>query len=96
MRPEGTEDQSITYPSGEDLGRSVHVRRSKRIRKSPQWYNPGFGAARECKNDAVASIVYMIQDGGLNRNVDTDDILLLLSEWDAEYCMDTLSTFHMR
>ena len=37
----------------------------------------------------------MIQDGDLNRNVDTDDILLLMADWDAEYCMDTPSTFHM-
>ena len=38
----------------------------------------------------------MIQDGYLNSNVDRDNILLLLTEWDAEYCMDTPSTFHMR
>ena len=44
--PEGTEDQYVTSPSGEALGRSVDVRRSKRIRNSPQRYNPGFGAAR--------------------------------------------------
>ena len=25
-----------------------------------------------------------------------DDILLLLAEWDLEYCMDTPSMFHMR
>ena len=53
--------------------------RSKRTRKSPQRYDPGFGAAREWNNDAVASIVYMIRGGGLNRNVDTYDILLLLN-----------------
>ena len=57
---------------------------------------PGFGAAGEWKNDAVASTVYMIQDMDLNRNVDTNDILSLLVEWDAEDFMDTLSTFHMR
>ena len=96
MRPEGTEYQSVASPSGEALGINFHVRRSERIRKSPQWYNPGFGAARECNNDAVASIVYMIQDGYLNINVDTDDILSLLAGWDSEYCMDTPSIFHMR
>ena len=63
---------------------------------SPQRYNPGFGAAREWKNDDVASIVCMIQDRGLNRNVYTDYILSLLTELDAEDCMDMLSTFHMR
>ena len=62
------------------MGRHVNVRRSERIRNSPQRYNPGFGAAREWKNDAVASIVYMIQYRYLNDNVDTDDILSLLAE----------------
>ena len=96
LRPGGTEDQSITYPSGEALGRNVHVRRSEHIRKSPQQYKPGFGAAREWNDEAVASIAYMIQDGYLNSNVDTDFILSLLAEWDAEDCMDTPSMFHMR
>ena len=35
-------------------------------------------------------------DGDFDSNVDTDDILSLLAEWDAEYFMDTPSTFHMR
>ena len=72
------------------------MRRSKRIRNYPQRYNPGFGDAREWKNDAVASIFYMIQDRDLNSNVDTIDILSLLDEWNAEYCMDTTSKFHMK
>ena len=72
------------------------MKRSESIKNSPQRYNPGFGAAREWKNDAVVSIVYMIQDRDLNSNVDTDDTLLLLYEWDTEYCMDMPSTFHMR
>ena len=72
------------------------MRRSKRIRNYPQRYNPGFGAAREWKNDALASIVYMIQDRDFDSNEDTDDILLLLAQWDAEDCMDTPSAFHMR
>ena len=75
---------------------NVHVRRSELIRNSPQWYNPGIGADREWENDDVACIVYMIQDRDLNGNVDTDDILSLLAEWDAEYFMDTPSTFYMR
>ena len=94
--PEGTEDQYVTSPSGEALVNNVYVSRSKCIRNSPQWYNPGFGAAREWKNDYVASIVYMIQDRDHNSNVDTDDILSILAEWDAEYCIYTPSTFHMR
>ena len=78
------------------MGNNIRVRRSKRIRKSPQRYNPGFGADREWKNDSVASIVYIIQYGDININVDTNDILSLLYEWDAEDCMDMPSTFHMR
>ena len=38
----------------------------------------------------------MIQDRDLNSNVDTDDILSLLAEWDAEDCIDTPTTFHTR
>ena len=80
---DGNENQYVTSTSGEALGGNVNVRRSERIRNSPQRYNPGLGAAREWKNDAVASIVYVIQDRDLDRNVDTDDILSLLAEWDA-------------
>ena len=94
--PEGTEAQYVTSPSGEALGQNVHVRRSKCIRKYPQRYNPGFGAARYWKNGYVAIIVYMIQYKGININLDTDDILQLLAECDAEDCMDTPSMFHMR
>ena len=61
VRPERTEEQSVTSPSGEALGRNFHVRRSERIIKSPQRYNLVFGAAIEWKNDDVVSIVYMIQ-----------------------------------
>ena len=38
----------------------------------------------------------MIQYSNFDINVDTDDILSLLAEWDEEDCMDTPSTFHMR
>ena len=38
----------------------------------------------------------MIQDRDLDSDVDTDDILLLLADWDAEDCMDTSSSFNMR
>ena len=76
------------------MGRNVNVRRSECIRNYPQQYNPVFGAAREWKNNSVASILYMIQDRDYNRNVDTDDILSLLSEWDTEiesYALKTQS-----
>ena len=58
----GMKNQYVTSPNGETLGKNVNVRRSERIIKYPQRYNPGFGDAREWKNDSVASIVYMIQD----------------------------------
>ena len=60
MCPDGNENQYVTSPSGEYLGKNVNVRRSKCIRNSLQRYNPGFRAAREWKNNAVASIVYII------------------------------------
>ena len=94
--PEGTEDQYVTSTSGEALGRNVHVKRSKCIRNSPQPYNLELGAAREWKNDSVASIVYMTQDWDFDRNVNTYDILSLLDEWDVEDCIDTPSKIHVK
>ena len=94
--PDGNGNQYVISPSGEYLGKNVNVRHSERIRNSLQQYNPVFGAAREWKIDAVASIVYMIPDSDFYSNVDTNNILLLLAEWDAEDCMYTPSTFHMR
>ena len=75
VRPEETEDQSVTYPTAEFLGRNFHLRHSKCIRKSPQRYDPGIRSAKGWKNDNVASIVYMIQYGDLNSNEDTDNTL---------------------
>ena len=73
--PGGTEDQSVTSPSGDDLRHNVYVRHYNRIRKSLQWYDLGFGVAREWKNDYVASVLYMIQDGDLNGNVNEQGII---------------------
>ena len=75
VRPEVIEDQFVTSPSGEALGKNIHMRRPKRIIKSPQWYNPVCGDTRDWNNGAVKSILYMIQDGYFNINVDTDEIL---------------------
>ena len=50
----------------------------------PQRFNPEFGAATEWKSNAVANIVYMIQDKDYDSTVDTDDILSLQDEWNAE------------
>ena len=72
------------------------MRRSKRIRNSPHQYNPRLGAAREWKNDHVSSIAYIIQDGYLNRNVDTYELLSLPDDWYEEDCMDAPSTLRMR
>ena len=97
VRETGTnENQYVTSPRGENLGRNVNVRRCECIRNYPQGYNPVLGAAREWNNNAVASIVYMIQDRDFDRNVDTDDILSLLGEQDTEDFMDTPSTFHTK
>ena len=38
----------------------------------------------------------MTQDRDIHSNVDTDNILSVMAKWDAEYCMDTPSMFHMR
>ena len=43
VRPKDTGDQFVTFPSGEALGSNFHMKRSKRIRKSQQRYNPVFG-----------------------------------------------------
>ena len=77
------------------MGVNFHVRHSKRIRKYPRRCDPGLGAAREWANYTVESIVYMIQDGDININVDTYEILSLLAEWDVEKFMDVPSNFHM-
>ena len=93
--PGGNENQYVPSPSGETLGRNVNLRRSECIRNYQQRYNPGFGAAIEWKNNDVASIVYMIKYRDFDINADTDNILQLLDDWDAEDCMDMPSTFHM-
>ena len=81
--PDWTEDQYVTSPSGGALGRNVNLRRSERIRNSTQRYNPGIGDDRELEKEDVASIVYIVQDRYFDSNVDTDDILSVLAEWDT-------------
>ena len=72
------------------------MRHYKRNRKPPQQFEPVFGAEREYNSESIANIVYMIKYGDYNSNVDTNDILYLLADWDVEYCMDTLLKFHTR
>ena len=47
VRPEETEDQYITSPSAEVLGRNLRVRHSKCIRRSKHRHEPVFGVDRE-------------------------------------------------
>ena len=70
-------------------GRNIaHVRRSERQQK----YSTAviYLGCIKWNVDDVASKSYIIQYGYHNRNVDTDDTLFLLSEWDEKYCMDFL------
>ena len=90
LRPEGIEYEYVTSPSEEDLVRNVYVRLSNPIRKSPQRYDPGFGAGKEWNIDAFSRSLYIICDGYCNINVDKDKVLPLLTELDAP------STIHMR
>ena len=78
------------------MGRNFHVRRSGRIQKSTHRYDRCFESTREWKNDDVANIVYMIQDGSFNSNTYVDEILSLMNEWYVEDYMDIQSTFHTR
>ena len=87
---------NLLYLQGRNLGRNVHIRRSKHIRKYPQWYNPVFRASREWKSDSVKSLVYMLQIGYCYGNVEMDDILYLLYYWYSEDCMDATLKLHMR
>ena len=57
------------------------MRLSERINKYEKWYDPLFGAEREWKIGYVASLSYMICDGCYGRDLDTDNILSLLTEW---------------
>ena len=57
---------------------------------------PRIWTARKWNNNAGESIVHMIQDEDLNSDVDIDEILSLLPEWDSEDCMDSPPEFNMR
>ena len=94
--PKGNQYQSVTSPSGGSFGRDVLVRRYEHIKNYPQQLNLGFRDSRKWNSDSVLVLVYMIQSGDHDRNVYTYDILSLMVYWNAKYCMDTLSKFHMR
>ena len=83
ISPEVTEDQYVTYISGEVWERNEHVRHSKPINKYPYQYDPCIGAARQCNIDYITILVYIIFDWGYNSNIDTDKNILLLAEWDS-------------
>ena len=59
------------------------MRHSERISKYPLRNDPGFEAVRECKSDSVVILVYIIHNGDYYSNVDSDNIISLLAEWDA-------------
>ena len=69
---------------------------SERIRKYSQRYEPGFGAAIQWSSGYVENLFYMICDEDYNINVDTEEILLLLSDLYEKYCMNASLTLHMR
>ena len=64
--------------------------------KYPQQFDPGYGVARQCKSDYVASLVFIIHYGHCGRNVDMDKILYLLAEWDVEDCISIAMALHIR
>ena len=72
------------------------MRHPEKISKSPQWHKPGFGDAIDWNSDDVAILVYIIHDEYYDIHVGTDKILLLLTEWDTEDCMDVPLILHMR
>ena len=78
------------------MDRYVHVSNSKRNSKCTQRFEPSFAASREWKSDAATSLVYMIQDGYYDRNLNMYEILYLLDDWDIEGFMDTPSKLNMR
>ena len=73
-----------------------HVKLSEIIGKSLQKFDPDFGAARQYNSDTLDSLVYMIQDGYYDSNIDTENIIDLLADQDPEDFMDTPSTLHTR
>ena len=80
---EGTDKQSVTSPGGEALDRDVHMSNSKRNRKFTHRFEPSFADVREWKSDAATSLVYMIQYGYYDRNLNMYEILSLLDDFDT-------------
>ena len=90
----GQDPETSTYMEALSDRNIDHTRRSKGQKEdSTSVISLGY---INWKVDDVASKSYIIQYGYHNRNVDTDDTLFLLSEWDEKYCMDVLPMFHMR
>ena len=93
---EGTQERSVTSPKGEALGRDVHTRHSECNKEKPQRFDPGSGDAREWNNDTVAILVLIIQSRYYVSNIDIDEIISLLDDLGAKYCMYNPLIFHMR
>ena len=56
-----------------------------------QCFDTVVGAEREWNSDDDSNLVYMLRYEYSDNNVDTDEILCLLSDWYAEYCIDAHS-----
>ena len=55
--------------------------------RPPKRFDLVFGFVREWKSDDVDNLLYMIQDDYYDSSLYKDEILYLLSNWDAEDCM---------
>ena len=86
---EGNQYLYVTSISGEDLGRDIRVRNFNRKNKISQqslnWATKEWNytavpylVRNKANGDDVTCLIYMILDGGLDRNVVMDEILLLL------------------
>ena len=72
------------------------MRRFEHNRKSQQWFDPVVGSTIEWKIDAVMTLIYIVQDGGNDKNAYMDEVLSLLGDWDVEGCMYAPSTIYTR
>ena len=55
--------------------------------RPPKRFDLVFGSVREWKSDDVDNLLYMIQDDYYDSSLYKDEILYLLSNWDAKDCM---------
>ena len=75
--------------------RDFCVRHYKCKSKPPHFFNLVFRATRECNNDPVEYLAYMVLDEGHDSNVDMVYKIFLLDYRVAEDFRDAPSTFHI-